>query len=406
MMEQPGSIPAVPPPSAAARLPVAALLALAMASFIATANETAPAGLLPQIARDFGIPEAGAGQLVTCCALGSGLAAIPLTAASAGWRRRGVLLAALATFLVGNVVTAFSPGYALTLAARFAIGLATGVAWSLLAGYARRMAPAAQQGRALALAMAGIPMALALGMPLASWFGALAGWRSVFSGLALMSAVLCCWVWIAVPDFPGEAAGARPRIGQVLALPGIRAILAVIMLWILAHYMLYTYIAPFLAQLGLAGLLERMLLVFGLSAMAGNWLAGALIDRRLRGLALAYLGAFAAVALMFGLGAARPALVYAGVAAWGISFGGAPTLLQTALADAAGEHADAAQAMLVTSFNLAFAGSGALGGVLLQTAGAGAIPRVLVALLMAACWIVWRSDKHGFPAGHRRAREQ
>ncbi|RMP88370.1 hypothetical protein ALQ17_03885 [Pseudomonas fluorescens] len=47
------------------RLPLAALLALTMGSFIATANETVPAGLLPQIAEALGVSQAWAGQMVT-----------------------------------------------------------------------------------------------------------------------------------------------------------------------------------------------------------------------------------------------------------------------------------------------------------------------------------------------------
>ncbi|WP_226929439.1 hypothetical protein [Janthinobacterium aquaticum] len=48
--------------------------------------------------------------------------------------------------MLGNFVTAISLSYVLTLAARLCVGLATGVAWSLLAGYARRLTPPGQQG--------------------------------------------------------------------------------------------------------------------------------------------------------------------------------------------------------------------------------------------------------------------
>jgi predicted MFS family arabinose efflux permease len=50
-------------------------------------------------------------------------------------------------------------------------------------------------------------------------------------------------------------------------------------------------------------------------------------------------------------------LVMLGIVLWGMTFGGAPTLLQTALADVAGENVDIAQSMLVTVFNLAVAGA-------------------------------------------------
>ncbi|NYI00130.1 MFS transporter [Cupriavidus plantarum] len=83
-----------------------------------------------------------------------------------GWRRRNVLLLTIAGFLVFNSITAFSSNYWLTLAARFFASVSAGLAWSLLAGYARRMVPVHRQGKALAVAMVGTPIALSLGVPL------------------------------------------------------------------------------------------------------------------------------------------------------------------------------------------------------------------------------------------------
>ncbi|TCT90939.1 MFS transporter [Gibbsiella quercinecans] len=98
-------------------------------------------------------------------AIGSVLAAIPLTIATRGWRRRNVLLLTIIGFLVFNSITALSSNYWLTLIARFLAGVAAGLAWSLLAGYARRMVQPHQQGRAMAIAMVGTPVALSLGVP-------------------------------------------------------------------------------------------------------------------------------------------------------------------------------------------------------------------------------------------------
>lgn len=75
-------------PSRRERLPLAGLLALATAGFITILTEAMPAGLLPQMSADLGVSEALVGQLVTVYALGSLLAAIPLTIATRGWRRR------------------------------------------------------------------------------------------------------------------------------------------------------------------------------------------------------------------------------------------------------------------------------------------------------------------------------
>lgn len=388
--------------TSAGRLPMSGLLALTMASFIATANETVPAGLLPQIALGFHITEAWAGQLVTSCALGSGIAAIALTAATSKWQRRHVLLLVLVAFLVCNAITAASSQYVLTLVARFTVGLATGVAWSLLATYARRMVPVSMQGRALAVAMAGIPLALSVGVPLSAWLGTMIGWRSVFVIMAGMTLGLMGWVCLTVPDYPGQAANDRLSMKQVLVTPGVRPVLFVVMAWILPHYILYTYISPFLASLGLVGHVDFVLLIFGISAMFGIWLVGSLIDRWLRLLVLTGLGAFAFVSLTFGVGSTSLWVICVGVAVWGLSFSGAPTLLQTALADAAGEGADVAQSMLVTVFNLSFAGSGITGGVLLESTGAKSFPWTVLLILMTGFFTVLRANAHGFTSGPRQ----
>lgn len=123
------------------RLPLASLLALATAAFITILIEALPAGLLPQMAQGLTVSEAWVGQTVTFYAIGSLVAAIPLTAATQGMRRRPLLLSALAGFAVANTVTTFSGSYLLTMVARFLAGMSAGLLWALLAGYAARMVP-------------------------------------------------------------------------------------------------------------------------------------------------------------------------------------------------------------------------------------------------------------------------
>ena len=123
----------------ATQLPYGALLALAMTGFICIVTETLPAGLLPEIGEGLGISASLAGQMVTVYALGSLLAAIPLTIATRSWRRRTVLLLTVVGFLLFNSITALSSVYWLTLIARFFAGVSAGLAWSLIGGYARRM---------------------------------------------------------------------------------------------------------------------------------------------------------------------------------------------------------------------------------------------------------------------------
>ncbi|WP_010175911.1 MFS transporter [Pseudomonas sp. PAMC 25886] len=383
------------------RLPIGALLALAMTGFICIVTETLPAGLLPLISDGLSISASMAGQMVTAYALGSVLAVIPLTIATRGWRRRNVLLLTIVGFLLFNSITALSSHYGLTLLARFLAGMAAGLAWSLLAGYARRMVAPHQQGKALALAMVGTPIALSLGVPLGTWLGGLVGWRTTFGIMSALTLVLIVWVLVKVPDYPGQSAHQRMPLRKVLTTPGVRPVLAVVIAWMLAHNILYTYIAPFVAPAGLVDRVDLVLLVFGVAALVGIWMTSRLVDAALRNTVLVSLAAFAATCLAFGFLAQVQGVIYLGVAVWGLSFGGAATLLQTALADAAGDGADVALSLNVVAWNSAIAGSGVVGGVLLDTWGVASFPWAMLALLAVGFAIVWCARFHGFKPGHR-----
>ncbi|WP_408638514.1 MFS transporter [Paenibacillus baimaensis] len=378
------------------RLPWAGLLALAMAAFICLFTETIPAGLLPQISEGLGISEALAGQLVTLYAFGSLLAAIPLTTATRGWRRRPLLLLIMVGFLVFNSVTAMSSNYTLTLAARFLAGVSGGVLWGMAAGYARRMVPDALKGRALAVAMVGSPLALALGVPAGTFLGTMVGWRTVFGIMSLLTVLLVAWISWKMPDFEGQSTEQKLPLHKVFVMKGIRPVLAVVLVWVLAHNILYTYIAPYLAQVGLARRVDLILLIFGMTSIVGLWITGMWIDRMQRRLVLISLAAFALAAMLLGIGSSQPIVIYLAVALWGLTFGGAGTLLQTAVAEAAGESVDVAQSMLVTAWNLAIGGGGLIGAILLEAIDVRSFPWVLFILLLFALLVAWSAREHGF----------
>jgi predicted MFS family arabinose efflux permease len=333
------------------------------------------------------------------------LAAIPLTIATQSWRRRTVLLLTIVGFLIFNSITALSSNYWLTLVARFFAGVSAGLAWSLIAGYARRMVVPQLQGRALAVAMVGTPIALSLGVPLGTWLGSFMGWRMAFGLMSGMTLVLIVWVLLKVPDYPGQSSSQRMALRQVFFTPGVRSVLGVVFTWMLAHNILYTYVAPFVAEAGLASDVDLVLLTFGVAALAGIWVTGRLVDRHLRKTVLASLATFAAVSVFLGLFSSTASAIYVGVFIWGLTFGGAATLLQTALADSAGEGADVALSMNVVVWNSAIAGGGLLGGVLLGQWGVSSFPWVLLVLLLLSLAIASRARAHGFAQGDRQSGE-
>ena len=389
------------PAAVGERLPVLALMALAMTGFTAIMTETLPAGLLPAMADGLHVSQPLAGQVVTSYAVGSLVAAVPLVAWTQGFRRKPLMLAAIVGFLAFNTCTALSSSYLVAIIAQFLAGVAAGLAWGLLAGYARRMVTARLQGKALAIAMAGTPVALSLGVPAGTFLGAAVGWRAAFLVLSATTIALVAWVVRSVPDYPGQAAHGRSSIGGVFRTPGVRPVLSTILAWMTAHNVIYTYIAPLAVQAGLAHRVDMLLLSFGAAALVGIAVTGVLVDRRLRMLVLVSLAAFAAAALTLTLLGSEPSAFVAAVVIWGLSFGGAATQLQTAAGDAAGEGVDLANAMITTTWNAAIAAGGLSGGVLLEEYGAAAFAPVALALVGVAFAIALASWRDAFRPGPR-----
>ncbi|WP_163009273.1 MFS transporter, partial [Pseudomonas viridiflava] len=203
--------------------------------------------------------------------------------------------------------------------------------------------------------------------------------------------------------YPGQSSSERMALRQVFFTPGVRSVLGVVFTWMLAHNILYTYVAPFVSGAGLAKDVDAVLLVFGIAALLGIWVTGRLVDRHLRTTVLASLATFAAVSVFFGLFPGSALAIYVGVFIWGLTFGGAATLLQTALADSAAEGADVALSMNVVVWNSAIAGGGIVGGVLLGQWGAGSFPWVLLVLLLGGLAITSRARVHGFTQGVRQS---
>ncbi|MFI0806934.1 MFS transporter [Streptomyces echinatus] len=394
--------PSLPPSDATSaadpKLPLAALLALAVAVFITSLTETLPAGLLPDMSASLHTGESATGQTVTVYALGTVLTAIPLSAATAGWDRKRLLLTTMTGFAVANTVTALSVNYPLTLVARFVAGVAAGLAWALLAGYARRMVAPHQEGRAMAIAMAGIPVALSLGVPAGAFLGRVVSWQAAFLAMTALTVVLLGWITVVAPDHPGRRTAGTIPVRGTLRVPGVTPVLVVTLVFVLAHTILYAYIAAFLDHAGMGGQVDAALLVFGVACLVSIWAVGTCIHAHLRTLTVAATLLVAVAVAVMGVFSGTDALVYVAVALWGLGWGGVPTLLQTAAGQAGGESADAAQAILVTLWNVAMAAGGVAGGLLLDGVGADAFPWTVLILLVPVLAVVLAARAHGFPA--------
>jgi len=197
-----------------------------------------------------------------------------------------------------------------------------------------------------------------------------------------------------------QPAAMRDPVRRVARLPGVPAVLAVTLLLLTGHQAMYTYVAP-LAP-GRTGL---VLLVFGGATVAGIWITGIVADSHLRPVLLTSLTLIAVAMLILSLAAREPTALLAAAALWGAAFGGAPTLLQTALVDASGPaSADMATALQTTAYNVGIAAGSLAGSLALGSAGPAGLPWVTLSFTVAALAAVAAARRRAFPPDRRPER--
>jgi predicted MFS family arabinose efflux permease len=378
------------------RLPIIALISLALIGFILIAMETMPAGLLPEIADGMATSESTVGLFVSAYALGTVIVTVPAISLSRGFRRKPLLLVGVAGLVLANTVTAVSPDVALSLVSRFVAGSFSGVIWGMLADYAIRISPSARSGLALSIMSVGAPLGFAFGTPLGAFIGGLTDWRFSFAGLSLLALVVGLIILAWVPDAPGLPAAGRLPLRRVLGLRGVPIVLVVIMVWMLAHSTIYTYVAPYLRVTGTGITPDLMLLVYGIASLGGVALVGVFLDRHPRSLLHVSAATFTTAGVVLLVGhASVPAVLIAAVL-WGVSFGGTAPQLQNALTRAGGDNADIANSFLPVAFNLAIFGAGILGGVLLGASDGLILPAAMAVLGLLALGLTVHGRRSAF----------
>ena len=151
------------------RRAAAAIAALVVGGFAIGTTEFVTMGLLPQIAEGIGTDIPTTGHTISAYALGVVVGAPLIAVRFARYPRKGLLMALMGLFTIGNAASALAPGYATMLGARFVTGLPHGAFFGLAALVAASLVKPAHRGRAVGRIMLGIPAANVLGVPATTW---------------------------------------------------------------------------------------------------------------------------------------------------------------------------------------------------------------------------------------------
>lgn len=379
--------------------------ALAVTAFAIGVAEFIVVGVLPTIANDLGVPLARAGGLVGLYALALALGTPIVVLALARLPRKPLLLALVAVFLAGNLLSALSASYELLLAGRILTAVAHGSFFAIGATVAARLAPEGQASRTIAVMFAGLTLAMVIGVPLGSLIGNALGWRLPFFAVAVLAAL----AWLAtarwVPALPTPAAGPAGKQLASLTSPTILAMMAITVLGFGASFAAFTFITPILTEItGFSTHAASLLLVvFGIATLVGNlaggrWAASLgwtlALQRMLAGLLLVLVALAVALPWKWAM---VPLLFAWGVLAFGMSPGFQAGMLETAQRWTP-RAVDFASALNISAFNLGITLGETLGSGLVAQGQMAITPWAGVALvLLAQAPLWWLARRHARP---------
>jgi MFS transporter, DHA1 family, inner membrane transport protein len=367
---------------------VGALLALALAAFAYVTTETLPIGLLLLITADLDVSPSTAGLLVTYYGLVVVAASVPLTHLTRRVPRRLLLSGVLAVFVITSWVSAAASSYRMLLSARVVTALSQALFWSVVVPTAAGLFPPRVRGRVIAVVFAGSSLAAVLGLPVGTWLGQQAGWRTAFLalsgfGLAAMVTIATC-LPTALPGSGHATRGTTPDARRYLTL------MAMTILATTGTFAAYTYITPFLIEVSRfpAAATGPLLLVRGVAGIVGVAAGGALVDRNPWAAMLIPVTAQATALLGLYTLAGTPVAAVGLVALSGLSFAALTTALASRVLQVAPGNADMAAAGAATAVNVGITAGAFIGGILLPGLGVRSTALVGGLLSLAALAVV------------------
>jgi DHA1 family inner membrane transport protein len=365
------------------------LIALSIGAFGIGVTEFAPMGMLPGIASDLGVSIPSAGLLVSAYAMGVLIGAPLMTLATARVPRRYLLIGLMAIFTLGNLLSALATNYNTLLLARVVTSLNHGAFFGIGSIVAASVVAPDKRAGAVAAMFMGLTLATIGGVPLATWFGEMFGWRTAFWGIAGLGAVAMAALWMALPNVPTQKGDGLLAEIRVLGRRPVLEALALTVVGSSAMFTVFTYIAPILRDATQASttFVTAMLMLFGIGLTLGNIWGGKAADRSVQRTLVLSLSALIVVLLAFAVLMRWPLPAAAAILIWGAASFALVPPLQMRVMEAAKDAPNLASAVNIGAFNFGNAIGAALGGAVIN-AGLGYPAISLAGALMAVLGLV------------------
>ncbi|ASZ12694.1 MFS transporter [Chitinophaga pendula] len=238
-------------------------------------------GILPQIATHYGIGIDHAGWLLSAFALVIALCGPWITLLAAGKNRKVMMSIALGLFILSNAISALAPPFSILLLARMLPAFLHPLYISAAIAAAVATANEQDKHKATAVVFAGVSLGTVIGVPFVTYLAEIFSWQVSFIGAGIVNTLALAALIRFIPELP---AGQYVAPGKQLRLLAdktflLHAISTTLML--AAMFAVYGYFADYMVKVNhLSGVqVGNMLLLFGVTGVVGNWVAGKLLGK-------------------------------------------------------------------------------------------------------------------------------
>ena len=371
--------------------------ALAVGAFIFNTTEYIPIALLSDIGQSFGKPATEVGMMITVYAWIVALLSLPLRLMTKNIERRKLLLMLFALFALFHALSFFSWSFNILLVSRIGIALTHAVFWSITASLAVRLAPTGKTNQALGLLSTGTVLAMVLGIPLGRVVGQYFGWQLSFLLIGVCAAGVMVVLAKNLPALPSQNTGSLSSLPSLFKRRNLMLLYAMTVLIITAHFTAYSYIEPFVLQIGgfKAEQVTIVLSLYGLAGFAASYLFGKWFAKSQR---LFMLGAVAVIllsALLLLPFASFPYAVYALVFVWGVAIVIVSLGMVSKVLAFASDATDVANSIYSGLYNVGIGGGALLGHyvtVWFGLSNIGIAGALLAAAGLAVCGLLFREQ--------------
>ncbi|MET4141419.1 MFS transporter [Pedobacter sp. UYP1] len=359
------------------------LYILALGIFGITTTEFGVIGILPQIANTYHVTIDKAGWLLSIFALIIAISAPFITLAFTNANRKKTLLLVLAIFSISNILSAIAPSFSFLLFARALPAVLHPVFWSIGLAVAAGSVSSEQSPKAVSVVFGGLTLATVFGIPMATFIAEMFDWRASFLLSAVINIISFLSIWIFLPFIPISKVKIKTSYWRILGNRKLLLSLLLACLMIAAMFSTYGYMADYLknvthmngSEIGL------MLLIFGITGVAGNYFAGKFLSKNIERTTLFFMLSLLGIhSLTYFMGANYNLMILV-IVFWGFIHSGGFLISNVNITSSVSEAPEFINSIFTSCGNLAVTIGSTVGGFAIVNIGIHQLPWTSIILL-------------------------